>query len=138
INGEDLCSASSTKETLALLQIISENIFKIDKDKIIRTASVQAEYAYIQSIEIGGKPFDSYKEVLEKIGQSSHDHNSDYTGYAKGQERFASPIYVSVLKTGDNYRPIITTLNTAFKNDNQNHGSDESVKFKKDILSGGL
>ncbi len=137
INGEEYRPVSSTEGILTLLQNISNNKFKIDNGKIIRTDNDHADYAFIKNIEIGGVPFKSYKTILEKIGQSSHDNNSDFTGYAKGQERFSSPIYVSVIKLENNYKTIITTLNTSFKRNSQNHGTDKSDKFKKDILSGG-
>ncbi|MFH1491562.1 MAG: type III-B CRISPR module RAMP protein Cmr1 [Pseudomonadota bacterium] len=140
IDGQKFGPISSIKEIRILLESISQNKFKIEREKIIRTGEVhsQADYAYIRSIEVGSELYDSYKEILKMIGQSSHDNKSDYTGYARRQERFSSPIYVSVVKTGDKYRPIITTLNMAFKNRNENHGNDKSSSFKNDILSGGL
>ncbi len=128
---------SSIDEILTLIQNISDNKFKIDNGKIVRSDHAHAEYAFIKTIEIGEEPFKNYKPLLEKIGQSSHDNNSDFTGYARGQERFASPVYVSVVNFSVGYKPIITTLNTSFKSKNQNHGQDKSVQFKKEILTGG-
>jgi len=136
IDGEDLSPVSSIEEILNLLQNISKNVFKIDNDKIIRADNVNADYAYVKSIEVGTIPFKTYNELLIKIGQASHDNNSDYTGFARGQERFSSPVYVSVIKSETGYKPVLTTLNTAFKS-KQSHGVDKSSNFKSDILSGG-
>lgn len=137
IDGETYKTKSSIDEILTLIQNVSDNKFRIDNDKIIRSDNVHADYAYIKTIEIGNGPFSNYKPLLEKIGQSSHDNNSDFTGYAKGKERFASPIYVSIVNYPEGYKPIVSTLNASFKSKNQHHGQDKSVQFKKDILSGG-
>lgn len=138
VNGEEFEGILSTENILNYFNRICVDRFKIDKGKIIRTGNVNGNFAYIKCVEIGAKSFRTQKELLEKIGQSSHDNNSDYTGYAKGRERFSSPVCVSVMKFRSNeYKPVITTLNTAFKSDNQNHGRDKSLKFKTDILSGG-
>ncbi|HUT44229.1 MAG TPA: type III-B CRISPR module RAMP protein Cmr1 [Desulfobacterales bacterium] len=139
INGEAFSFDYSLKEIFSLIKSIVENSYKINNTRIVRTGIVhsEAKYAYVKNIEFGQKPYDNHKAILETIGQSSHNNKSDYTGYARGQERFSSPIYVSVLKNGNKYSSVVTTLNTAFKNSTQNHGSDESMQFKKDILSGG-
>jgi len=138
IDGVDFNLSISTQEILNLINGIAENNkFKIDNGNIIRKDTINANYAFVKSIEIGTASLKSYKEALRTIGQSSHDNNSNYTGYAIGKERFSSPVYVSVIIMGNDYWPIITTLNTAFKKQNHNHGVDRSTQFKKDILSGG-
>lgn len=140
INGEAFSFDYSTKAFFSLIKSVADNNYKIDNKRIVSTGFVHSEskYAYVKSIEFGQKSFDNHEAILKTIGQSSHNNKSDYTGYAgKGQERFSSPIYVSVIQDGKKYTPVITTLNTAFKNAAQKHGTDKSMQFKKDILSGG-
>ena len=91
-----------------------------------------ANYPYLKKIQIGQEKSD-YNVILKTIGQSSHVNNSYYTGFAKGQERFSSPIYVSITKHGSNYIPVISTLNVAFKN-KQNNYEDKSADFINHIL----
>jgi len=137
IDNTEISSVCTLQEIQNILQSIMKNTFEIRGDKITRNSTVpQVGYAFIKTIELGLKQ-ESYKDLLKVIGQSSHDNNSDYTGYARGRERFTSPVYISVLKSNEGYLPVVTTLNTAFKNSQQNHGNDTSNKFKKDILSGG-
>jgi CRISPR-associated protein Cmr1 len=87
------------------------------------------EYPYIQEIKVG-KTYNTFNELLKKIGEESHNNNCDELGYAKKEGRLASPIYVSVLKFGDkDYRPVITTLK------NTQSSKDGNVpNFKKAIL----
>ena len=66
------------------------------------------QYPYIKDIQIG-KAYQTFQDLLETIGRASHNNNCDELGSIN--PRLASPIYVSILKFGDNnYRPIITTL----------------------------
>lgn len=93
----------------------------------------QRNYPYIQNIQIGC-PYGTYQELLEKIGDSSHENNSDYTGRIKPR-RYASPVYVSIYKDGDNFYPIVTELNRTIDN-TPGHEEDEGKKkqFIEDIL----
>ncbi len=86
---------------------------------------------FIKKIEIGGE-FSSYEQVLKVIGQSSHDNNSDCTGFAKGNRRFSSPIYVSIANNDGKFCPIITTLNKVYKYELD--CDDKAELFKKQIL----
>lgn len=90
-------------------------------------------YPFIQKIQIG-KAYDSYKDLLVKIGESSHVNNSDYTGGVT-PSRYASPVYVSIYKHNNKFYPIITCLNRTIKN-TSNHKNDEKkkTKFIEDIL----
>ncbi len=89
----------------------------------------EINYPYIKNIEIG-KKYTNFQNLLETIGKASHNYNCDELGYAKRQNRLASPIYVSVLKFSDNdYRPIITTLKNT-KSNNIGKVND----FKKALL----
>lgn len=129
---------SSIDRIHMLIKSIAGNKFEINNGSIIRSDRPDAEYPFIKCVEIGEKPVNNYREILKTIGQSSHDYKSDYTGFAKGPERLASPVYVSIIKgQNDSYRPIVTTLHTAFKENNQRHGPDKSQNFKRQILSGG-
>ncbi len=78
-------------------------------------------YPYIKGIQIGSKLYDDYDKFLYNIGNQTHESRVRYPndkslGDALGQERFASPVYVSALKDLSCYRAIITTLNMAAKN----------------------
>jgi len=137
IDGKEYSQPSSMEKIFALLQNISGNSFNFDNAQIKRIDKPIANYGYIKTIEVG-KTSSNSMSILKKIGQSSHDNNSDYTGYAKGRERFASPVYVSVIKNSDGFKSIITTLNNSFKDPKKNHGKDTSIEFKQDILSGGV
>lgn len=85
-------------------------------------------YPYFKKVEIGKKHND-YNELLVAIGETTHAHadNHGSIGFAKGQERFASPIYVSVIRDENrNLYPIITTLNTAPKRPIENLGPQQN------------
>ncbi len=130
-------SPTSLIEICSLLNNISGDSFKVDKDRIGLSREMYENYGYIKFIEIGDE-CQNFDELLKRIGKSSHDNNSNFTGFAQRGNRFSSPIYASIIKTPTGYRPIIATLNTAFQNKRQNYGPDRSAKFKEDILSGGL
>ncbi len=66
-------------------------------------------YPVIRCIHFG-KPTSNVDSLLKKIGQATHDHNSDALGYAKGQKRLASPIHVRIQKVGNEYVPVVTRL----------------------------
>ena len=83
-----------------------------------------------------GNAINNYQPLLNRIGQSSHNNNSNFTGYAQGQYRLSSPIYVSIIKNTNNYYPIITTLNTVFPNNNNNQNNTTNA-FINQILNGG-
>jgi len=82
-------------------------------------------YPFIREIDIGNS-YDTYEEVLKKIGLATHKY-SEFGG--RGNNRFASPLFVSIIKKDEKYAPIITVLNTTksipFKDINN---------FKKAIL----
>ena len=139
INGTDIRNIITTETILSFIQGIVGERFTSDNAMITRTDNAHGDYPYIKRIEVGPVPFDNSNELLAMIGQSSHENNSHYTGYAERHGRFASPVYVSVIRSDldNSYKPIITTLNTAFKPGSQNHGRDTSEDFKQDILAGG-
>ncbi|MEN7546973.1 type III-B CRISPR module RAMP protein Cmr1 [Rapidithrix thailandica] len=112
--------------------------FVNDGNKIYSTFSSRLEqYASIRQIQIG-EGGTSIKQVLRKISDTTHDFHQKETwkydasiGTARGG-RFASPIYVSVLKSGT--CPIITTLNTAPNKNKENVSSLLQENFKDAIL----
>ncbi len=92
-------------------------------------------YPYLRRVEIGNK-YKYMASLLETIGKASHEYKSDFTGYAKKNDRFASPIYVSTLKVGNEYHPLISSLNVAFRDDPSRHGVDNSKQFVEKIMRG--
>ncbi|MGC8555078.1 MAG: type III-B CRISPR module RAMP protein Cmr1 [Candidatus Acidulodesulfobacterium sp.] len=118
-------------------EINTENIYKKSNNEEFSFIEISqnypnANYPYLKRIQTGKEKSD-YKVILKTIGQSSHDNNSNYTGFVRGKERFSSPIYVSITKHGSSYIPVISMLNVAFKN-KQNNGIDKSEFFINDIL----
>ena len=74
------------------------------------------KYAFLKNIIIGDEVRDDWKILINKIGNTAHNKNSDFTGFAKGQNRLASPVYVSIIKNkNEKFVPIISILNTYFK-----------------------
>lgn len=120
----------------SILNLISDNNnYSVAGNKIVKNNfNVSIKYPFIKEIEIGSYQINENK-LLEKTAISSHINDCDYTGFAKGKERFSSPIYVSIIKNNEIFYPIITTLSCEFKSNN-NHGQDKSIEFKKNILRG--
>ena len=91
-------------------------------------------YPYIKEFEIGKIyiKFDNLQKVISKATSAKCGKHL-FT-----DSRFSSPIYVSILKFGENnYRPIITTLNCTsnrFKNKTKEEGLQVMNEFKKAIL----
>ncbi|MHB1644890.1 MAG: type III-B CRISPR module RAMP protein Cmr1 [Candidatus Acididesulfobacter diazotrophicus] len=151
INNDDKLKKIDLDILLNLIKSVnSNNLFKIDniepnkiicdkKDKYIADNLI-SEYPFLIEIQIG-KKIKQYGDLLKDIGKASHEHNSDYTGFARGRCRLASPVYVSVIKIEDNFMPIISSLNTAFDNKGNNKSAnnlpDRSLEFKNKILSYG-
>jgi CRISPR-associated protein Cmr1 len=108
--------------------------FQLQDSKIVRIGPIHemAKYPYIKEIQIG-KEHNDYETLLKIIGESSHKNNCKQTGFAEGKKRFASPIYVSIIKKDNSYLPIITKLNAAFNESFNTH--DKSEDFISDILN---
>jgi len=136
IDGQDNISI---EDVLNLVNKVSGARFRVEADKkIAQIANTGANYPHIRTVQIGNKPFDNYKAVLIRIGQASHDYNSDFTGYAKHKKRFSSPVYVSVIRMpwNNDYRPIVTKLNAAFDPHVRFFSKDTTEKFIGHILGG--
>jgi CRISPR-associated protein Cmr1 len=84
-------------------------------------------YPFITNIEIG-KQYNTYEDLLIKIGESSHNNKDNSIGFARKDARLSSPIYTSIIEDGGKFYPIITTLNNEFKN------TQKQNDYKKEIL----
>ncbi len=131
---------NSIEDLFKILDLTKPDTFVLNGDKIekIKPAHVEAEYPYIKEIEIGKAPA-SWEVLINKIGAAASVHDCYHTGFADPY-RFASPIYVSVIKKNNGQcLPIITTLHCAFKEsvDNLKNAKkriDNTQKFKDAIL----
>lgn len=94
-----------------------QNDFYIKDMKISGRSSPNAKYPFIREIALG-KPEKDPFDLLRDIGNASHQYSDPSLGYAGkfcgNPLRMASPIYVSISKLGNEFIPIITTLNSAF------------------------
>jgi len=134
INGESISNqCNQTDHIKDLINCIGENNYNITDDKIIFNKKGKERYPFCKEIQLG-KEYDDWEELMKKIGQAAHNHNVNSLGYARGG-RFASPIYVSVIKNSNNkFLPIISTLNTAFDDKNKKVDYKIQNKFKEMIL----
>jgi len=114
----NITNKKQPKTTAEIIELLPNEYFrKVDK-KIVSLKQRMNKYPYIKEIEIGSPNAD----ILKKIGFTTHDvkgiNKYEYEqalGHAS-RGRFASPIYVSVIKTAMGLRPIVVTLNTAPNN----------------------
>jgi len=119
-----------------IVQLLNKikNSYQYRDDKIVNLKG-QGNYPWIKKIEIG-KDYKNVENLLEKIGQSSHNFKDPCLGNAN--PRMASPIYVSILRIKNFYKPIITTLNSSFPKRYPKWNFSNQEKFKKEILDGRL
>ncbi len=85
-------------------------------------------YPYIKNIEIG-KEYSDMNSLIRTISSATHSYNKDGMFGSVQNGRYASPIYISVIKDGTKYRPIITTLNATRRIDER-----RLTEFKGAIL----
>jgi len=88
----------------------------------------ESNYPYIKNIEIG-KEYDDMNVLIKTISSATHKHNGDGMFGSVKSGRYASPVYISLLKENTKYRPIITILNATKRIDNQ-----RLIDFKGAIL----
>ena len=133
VDSQSYKSEYNLENILKLVNKIGDNkYYKIENGKIVLKQNITAQYPFLKEIEIG-KEYDSWKELLKKVAEASHNHDFDSLGFG-GNKRLASPIYVSVLKnTNNKYLPIISTLNTVF-GDKRTVDDSEQNAFKGAIL----
>lgn len=122
-----------------LLNSVNSNRFRVQKNvqgnKIV-SHGFGGDYPYVKSVELG-RVYSSAHELLIQIGTATHNVSrggSDYTGFSKGQKKLASPVYVTAVKIGLNYHPLITTLNTVFEPGYIPQGADKQANLKGAIL----
>jgi len=90
-----------------------------------RNKSKNEQYPYIKNIKIDNNLSEkNYFILVEKIGKTSHKYCENMFG--SGQPRYASPLYISILKANNDYIPIFTTLHNTKYMDN-----DKLEKFKR-------
>lgn len=133
INGNNYEFNYALDTICEILNSIAPAKFGVQSDRIIKTDNRENAYPYIEEIQIGQGCKD-YKDLLKVIGQASHKNDCEQTGFARGQKRFASPVYVSVIRDRDIYKPIVTKLHSAPESPLST--TDKSNAFISDILGG--
>lgn len=86
--------------------------FDINTCGNIESRLITPNYPVIRQIFFG-QPNSDFQSLLKTIGQATHDcydSANNALGQARGQQRMASPIHVSVQKVGQDYLPIVTQL----------------------------
>ncbi|MEP9412072.1 MAG: type III-B CRISPR module RAMP protein Cmr1 [Candidatus Brocadia sp.] len=136
------CESWNFTNNNGLIQFILNKLNSIQNDfcikdmKIFRKASPKANYPFIREISLG-KPEKDPFDLLTKIGNASHQYNDPSLGYAgkiSGNPiRMASPIYVSIAKLGNEFIPIITTLNSAFPSSYPSCNMQKQQQFRGSI-----
>lgn len=86
------------------------------------------DYPYLKEIKIG-RDYSDIDTLIRTISSATHHHNGDGMFGSVEGGRYASPVYISVIKNGQNYQPIITTLNATKRID-----SNRLDEFKGAIL----
>lgn len=85
----------------------------VDNGSSIVSSLTLLAYPVIREIFFGQPMYNDPVPLLKKIGQATHDHydrHNNALGYARGQQRMASPIHIRIQKVGNNYIPIVTQL----------------------------
>jgi CRISPR-associated protein Cmr1 len=116
--------------TLTALLNKIESFYQLQNGRIVNSKK-GGQYPWIKTIEIG-KTYKDVDELLMKIGEASHKYKDPSLGNAT--PRMASPVYVSIIKDEEFYRPIITTLNFSPKKGYPKWDLKNQELFKKEIL----
>lgn len=134
INNQVVTLSNPLNDIVDLLNSINTGKFSLNNGEIRSNNSFQGNYPYLKTIQLG-KSYSSSEELLKGIGQTTHDKNQrSKTHLGSANPRQSSPIYISALKITDNdYRPLITTLNTALENGNTL--SMQQIKEQNDFRS---
>ena len=121
---------------LEFLKIVNPDKFRLSGNSIISDFKKNNPYPYIRQIEIGRPDI----SILKKISNTSHEiKEKDRFAYEASlghayKGRFASPIYVSTIKTEKGLHSIITTLNAAPIRDMHKVNRELQEDFKRSIL----
>jgi len=126
------------EDIFELMTRIGSKNYSIIGDRIVlkKNFTPKYQYPFLKEV-IFGEECTDWDELLTKIGKAS----SKYCNYSLGSissrntDRLASPIYVSVMKNSNGrYFPIISTLNTAFKDPDMKPKYSFQENFKAMIL----
>lgn len=110
-----------------IYNLLDKNYFEKANNTIYSNFRRNEPYPFLKSIEIGQNGFNTTSELLKKIGSSSSTAKSenndswDYRnslGHTSKSKRFASPYYVTVIKSGELFYPLFTSLNISTENGN--------------------
>jgi len=125
-----------------IFELLDKNYFE-KTDKRINSIFKRSEaYPYLKSVELGN-PFNNNSDLLKRIGSSSSTskkENNDSWDYRNSlghtSKRFASPYYVSVIRDGNDFYPIFTSLNIATDRGNNMPQNANQIQndFKNRIL----
>ncbi len=111
------------------IEYIKNLIYDINPQFIFNPHKQRSEeYPYVKNIDIGDENSDLDK-LLHKISNATHIHNKDGMFGSVRNGKYSSPIYISIIKNGKKYLPIITTLKATKYLDNK-----KLDEFKKAIL----
>lgn len=127
------------EDILELINRVGSNNYEINKEskKIVLNSGMGRipNYPYLKEVMIGSE-YNSWNDLLDTVALASHQYCDDSLGSisSRGKDRLASPIYVSVLKSGNKYCPIISTLNTVFKDKYKQVNDTAQTNFKVGIL----
>lgn len=122
-NHRELQSTEEAMEEIQKqIQKLNPDVFAWDKAKqsISPLAPYSQPYPFIKQIQIGHTPWSNLDKLLLHIGECTSvlhgqykrkgEENSYQKALGAGRPRFASPVYVSVLKISKQFHPIITQL----------------------------
>lgn len=132
------------EDILELINSVGSAQYCIFNNRIIlqNKSYFSVNYPYLLEVSIG-KAYSSWEDLLDRVAQASHECCDDSLGSASQSEkpgrpkkdRLASPLYVSVIKNKKSeYLPIISTLNTVFKNPPKTMDDSFQENFKAMIL----
>ncbi|MBN1070987.1 type III-B CRISPR module RAMP protein Cmr1 [Clostridium botulinum] len=131
-NGEKYKCICSPEEILNTLNLItnkskSEQLYGKNETGLYMMKKINTKYPFIEKIIMGNiKEFSSSYKLIQKIGMVSHKHcnNMLVNKYDKSLldvfekkdtkkiNRYASPLYVSIIKNNKKFQPIITILHS--------------------------
>jgi len=124
---------------LELINRVGSGQYCIDNNRITlkNKPSFAVNNPYLLEVLVGNV-YPSWEKLLDRVAQASHNYCNESLGSAaqsNKQNRLSSPIYVSVIKKREReYFPIISTLNTVFKDFTKNVNSPIQDQFKEMIL----
>ena len=123
----------SLENILNLVNSIGNKKYKLEDNRIVLKENITTQYPFVREIQLG-KKCGSWEKLVKKVSEASHQYNSWGTGSQNTDDpRFASPIYVSILKNDNKYYPIITTLNAVYPS-GITPSNNKSQEFKEAIL----